>query len=73
MDEVGAQILRTDMTKKGDCTQLKVCAARDNGTGIIVPMGLILIKQMDHAIYCTTPEPTTIIIAPPQPSSTWRK
>jgi len=53
MDEVGAQILMTDVTKKGDCTQLKV-AAWDSGAGIIVPMGLILVGQMDYAIYCMT-------------------
>jgi hypothetical protein len=30
--------------------------AQDNGPSITVPMGLILIRQMDYAIYCTTPQ-----------------
>jgi len=52
-DGSGGQVIRTDVTNKDDCTRLKVCVAQDNGAGITVPMGLILIRQMDYAIYCT--------------------
>lgn len=54
-DSSGVEVIRTDVTKKGDCTQLKVCAAQQNGGSIIVPIGLILIRQMDYAVSCTTP------------------
>lgn len=61
-DSNGALVLRTDITKLGDCTQLKVCAAQNNGAGITVPIGLILIRHIDYAIYCTTPPPTTVTV-----------
>jgi len=73
IDGDGGQILRTDVTKSGDCTQLKVCAAHDNGISITVPIGMILLRQMEYAIHCTTPKPTTITVMPPSPSSTDRK
>jgi hypothetical protein len=55
----GAEVIRTDVTKPGKfgCTYLKVCAGQDAGPQIIVPIGLILIRQMDYAIECTTPKP----------------
>jgi hypothetical protein len=59
-DSSGAQVLRTAGTRMGDCTQLKLCATQNNGASITVPIGLILIRQMDYAIYCTTPQPTTV-------------
>jgi hypothetical protein len=54
-DSNGAEVIRTDVTKKGDCTQLKVCAARDSGASIMAPIGLILLRQIDFSISCTTP------------------
>jgi len=54
-DSNGVEVIRTDVTKKGDCTQLKLCAAQDSGAGITVPVGLILMRQMDYSVYCTTP------------------
>lgn len=52
-DDGGTEILKTDVTKYGDCTQLKMCAGMDTGPGIIVPMALILIRQSEYAIKCT--------------------
>jgi len=54
-DDSGAEVLRTDVTKYGDCTQLKICAAQDTGPGIIVPLALILIRQSEYAVICTSP------------------
>jgi hypothetical protein len=60
----GDEILRTDMTKWNDCTQLKVCAnnytnTHSNGAMVpgagantVIPTGLIFIQQIDYAIYC---------------------
>jgi hypothetical protein len=59
-DSSCAQVLRTAGTRMGDCTELKLCAAQNNGASVTVPIGLILIRQMDYAIYCTTPQPTTV-------------
>lgn len=49
----GMEVIRTDVTKKNDCTQLKVCAVQNNGADIVVPIGLIFIQQMGYASYCT--------------------
>ncbi|KIM82409.1 hypothetical protein PILCRDRAFT_820243 [Piloderma croceum F 1598] len=49
----GTEVIRTDVTKKNDCTQLKVCAVQNNGADIVVPIGLIFIQQMGYASYCT--------------------
>ncbi|KAL4241419.1 hypothetical protein ABKN59_000299 [Abortiporus biennis] len=55
-------IIRTAVTKKGDCTQLKVCLAgvpgREGaavGAEIMAPLGLILMRQADYANECTAP------------------
>ncbi|CAL1701572.1 unnamed protein product [Somion occarium] len=55
-------VLRTAVTKKGDCTQLKVCLAGLPGEQgsvvggpVMVPLGLMLMRQADYAIACTTP------------------
>lgn len=54
--------LRTAVTKKGDCTQLKVCVAGPpSGSepiargAVMAPLGIILMRQADYAIECTTP------------------
>jgi hypothetical protein len=52
-DQDGVEMLKTDVTKQGDCTQLKVCAAKEAGPELIVPVGLLLMHQMDHATRCT--------------------
>ncbi|KAH8103628.1 hypothetical protein BXZ70DRAFT_926691 [Cristinia sonorae] len=56
-------VLRTAVTKRSDCTQLKVCLAgvdgREGGVvgaEVLVPLGLILIRQSDYATFCTTPK-----------------
>jgi len=56
----GAQVIRTGVTMRGDCTQFKVCAAQDNGVGITVPVGLILARQMDYAMSCTAPHNVSV-------------
>jgi len=48
------EVIRTDVTKKNDCTQLKVCAVQNNGEDIVVPIGLIFIQQMGYASHCTS-------------------
>ncbi|EJD46138.1 hypothetical protein AURDEDRAFT_164796 [Auricularia subglabra TFB-10046 SS5] len=60
--KLGDVILRTAVTKKGDCTKLKVCVDGDSdddagavGASVLVPLGLILARQGDYAIHCTTP------------------
>jgi hypothetical protein len=52
-DDSGTEILKTDVTKYRDCTQLKICARQDSGPGIIVPLAPILIRQSEYAIKCT--------------------
>jgi len=56
-------VLQTAVTKRGDCTQLKVCIAgisgRESslvGAEVMAPLGLILIRQADYATECTTPK-----------------
>lgn len=41
----GESVLRTVVTKRGDCAQLKVCANTRNEARMLVPIGLILIYQ----------------------------
>jgi hypothetical protein len=53
-DDSGAEVIRTDVTKH--CTQLKVCAGQQSMSGMTIPMGLILMRQIDYAVYCTTPD-----------------
>lgn len=55
-DDSGTEILKTDVTKYRDCTQLKICAGQDSGPGIIVPLAVILIRQSEYAIKCTASE-----------------
>lgn len=62
-DNDGAEVIRTDVTKNGDCTQLKVCAAQDNGVGITIPIGLILARQMEYAMSCTAPSSVSVTIS----------
>ena len=64
-DESGADVLRTAVTKRGDCTQLKVCVAGPPGRSaaavqpeVLAPLGLILMRQINYAAYVTQP-PTT--------------
>lgn len=52
-DEYGAEVLKTDITKRGDCTQLKMCAAKQAGPDLIVPTGFFLLQQVDFALKCT--------------------
>lgn len=54
-DESGVEVIRTDVTNPSACTQLKVCAGRSSGADILVPIGLILTRQADYAVECTTP------------------
>lgn len=55
-------ILRTAVTKRGDCTQLKVCLAGTGrpggllGAEILAPLGLMMLRQADYSIQCTTPK-----------------
>lgn len=58
-------VLRTAVTKQSDCTELKVCLAGTGvspgsvvGAEVLAPLGLILMRQADYAIYCTTPSDT---------------
>lgn len=55
-------VLRTAVTHPSDCTKLKVCingvSGRDGGAvgaEIMAPLGLIMLRQADYAIECTTP------------------
>lgn len=52
----GQEIVATAVENSNDCTQLKVCAAKTNGPDISIPLGIILTRQMDYAISCTTPD-----------------
>lgn len=52
-DRNGNQVLRTDAEKPGDCTQLKLCAAQEDGQDVVIPIGLFFIKQIIHATTCT--------------------
>lgn len=52
----GQEVVATAVENSDDCTQLKVCAAKTNGPDISVPLGIILTRQMNYAIECTTPQ-----------------
>lgn len=62
-DSLGDVILKTAVTKRSDCTQLKVCVDGAAGQGdsaavgpeVLAPLGLMLARQGDYAIECTTP------------------
>ena len=56
-------ILRTGLTRPRDCTEMKVCLAGSKkypagfvGAEVMAPLGLIMLRQADYAIYCTTPD-----------------
>lgn len=56
-------VLRTAVTKRRDCTQLKMClngvpnrVGSAVGAEVLAPLGLVLIRQADYAIECTTPK-----------------
>ncbi|EJD37916.1 hypothetical protein AURDEDRAFT_173055 [Auricularia subglabra TFB-10046 SS5] len=44
-EATGESVLRTAVTKPGDCTQLKVCVHTTNEARMLVPIGLLLIFQ----------------------------
>ncbi|KAH8104022.1 hypothetical protein BXZ70DRAFT_1005576 [Cristinia sonorae] len=54
-------VLKTSVEKRGDCTAMKVCLAGTPRLGSVVgaevmgPLGLLLIRQVNHARICTTP------------------
>ncbi|KAH8104032.1 hypothetical protein BXZ70DRAFT_1005586 [Cristinia sonorae] len=54
-------VLKTSVEKRGDCTAMKVCLAGTPRLGSVVgaevmgPLGLLLIRQADHARICTLP------------------
>jgi len=48
-DQAGRNILRTVVTKPGDCTQLKVCAIDVAEEQFLVPIGLLLFSQETFA------------------------
>ncbi|KZV99158.1 hypothetical protein EXIGLDRAFT_259623 [Exidia glandulosa HHB12029] len=62
-NSLGDVILRTAVTKRSDCTQLKVCVDGLSGQGdaaavgpeVMAPLGLMLARQGDYGIQCTTP------------------
>lgn len=48
--------LRTAVTMKGDCTQLKLCLAGGNDVADLLPaVGLALFHQDEYSQICTTP------------------
>ncbi|THH33628.1 hypothetical protein EUX98_g499 [Antrodiella citrinella] len=55
------EVLRTAVAKATDCTQLKVCLAGTGTTGglvgaeVLVPLGLVMIRQADYARTCGDP------------------
>ncbi|TCD66645.1 hypothetical protein EIP91_001062 [Steccherinum ochraceum] len=60
LNTLGQTVLRTAVTKRGDCTQLKVCLNGIDGVDgsvvgaeVMAPLGLILIRQADYALQCT--------------------
>ncbi|TCD66825.1 hypothetical protein EIP91_000903 [Steccherinum ochraceum] len=61
-DKLQSTVLRTAVTKRGDCTQLKVCLGGTDrpgglvGAEVLSPMGLIMIRQSDYAQSCTIPD-----------------
>jgi hypothetical protein len=50
----GDVVVRTAVTERGHCTQLKLCA---NGATVenLAPVGLTLMKQNEYARVCSTP------------------
>jgi hypothetical protein len=56
-DEYGAEVLKTNTQNPKDCTQMKICAAKEAGPDLTVPIGLFLIRQVDFALKCTKPTP----------------
>lgn len=61
-DALGHIVLRTAVAKPNDCTELKVCLAgvegrqgAQVGAEVMAPLGVMLMRQSDYAIECTTP------------------
>jgi hypothetical protein len=52
-NELGDIIVQTAVTKWNRCSSLKVCLGRETGLEMIAPLGLVLLKQDDHADSCT--------------------
>ncbi|KAH8106304.1 hypothetical protein BXZ70DRAFT_431326 [Cristinia sonorae] len=54
-------VLRTAVTKRGDCSLLKVCLAGMTHSGslvgaeVLAPLGFIMFREVDHARVCTLP------------------
>ncbi|KAI0699138.1 hypothetical protein BC835DRAFT_1412805 [Cytidiella melzeri] len=55
-------VLRTAVARPHDCTELKVCIAGVQGregsqvmAEVLAPLGVVLMRQSDHAVECTTP------------------
>jgi len=62
-ESLGHTVLRTAVAKPHDCTELKVCIAgvegREGGQvmgEVLAPLGVMLLRQSDYAIECTTPD-----------------
>ena len=61
---LGDAVLRTTVTRAGDCTRLKVCLAGSKvegsggvfGPDVLAPLGILLAKQSQYALSCTKPE-----------------
>lgn len=60
--DLGDLVLRTTVTRPKDCTELKVCIAGPSGrvggvvsAEVLAPLGLMLMRQADHAKECTIP------------------
>ncbi|THG96428.1 hypothetical protein EW026_g5406 [Hermanssonia centrifuga] len=59
-DTLGLIVLRTAVTRPHDSTELKVCLAgvqggNEVGAQVMAPLGLILMRQADYALYATRP------------------
>ncbi|PSS37037.1 hypothetical protein PHLCEN_2v1076 [Hermanssonia centrifuga] len=59
-DTLGPIVLRTAVTRPHDSTELKVCLAgvqggNEVGAQVMAPLGLILMRQADYALYATRP------------------
>lgn len=59
---LGNIVLRTAVVRPHDCTELKVCIAGVQGregnqvmAEVLAPLGVILMRQTDYAVECTTP------------------
>lgn len=50
---VGRNVMRTAVTKRGDCTQLKICANDFGEANLLVPVGRILIAQEKWSVGTT--------------------